>query len=255
MRRPASDTAQLSLPLEMSGVHVALGSTSENDLAVLTRGRRRPSPTASSEDAPQRTTSSRSNRRLFLSIVTGSVPDELSHQKVLIPIQTGTGEVQSAITDAIGSLPSMEHDYVSRRMTQAFDDGVEEIFESGSESVLSRWITSLIETYEDAAVSSIEELLDSGRANVEVAVEALRQLGKVEHLPTKKYRLSVLQNNLLSQSARIRFGAALGLAAMNDRNAISALEQAFEAESYPRLRRTIRDVLDQLETRGQCPVS
>ena len=256
MRRSSADTAQLSLPLEMSGSHVALGSTNEDDLALLTRVRRRPIPmAASSADGQQRIPVSRSDGRLFLSVIGGADSGEVSHQRFRVPVKTGTTEVRSTVTDSVGSLPQIEADRASRRMAHAFEQAAQEIFENGTESGLFRAMTYLIEIYENAAVSAIEVILDSGGANVEVAVEALRRLGGVEHPPTRKYRFAILQKNLLSQSARIRFGAALGLSAMNDSSAIPALEQALQAERYPKLQRTLRDVLRQVEAGGRCPAS
>lgn len=141
---------------------------------------------------------------------------------------------------------------VSRMVAQVFEDGADEVFEYGADSVLVRKLTAVIETYGDAAVSALEALFGSGSVNVEVAIEALRRMGAVQHPPTRKYRLSVLQNNLLSQSARIRFGAALGVAAMNHPDAIAAIRQALEVEAQLQLRRTLQNVLAQLEDTARC---
>jgi hypothetical protein len=136
---------------------------------------------------------------------------------------------------------------IQRKTTALFEAAKDQYFEDGMESAFSNELVALIEKQGDAAVKAITHLIISEIVNVEVASEALRWLGRMDHVSTHHARLSLLERSLFSPSAPVRDGAALGLAAMDDPHAIAYLKQAIQKEKYPALREDLKQVLTQLE--------
>ena len=140
-----------------------------------------------------------------------------------------------------------------RRQTEAlFEAAKDQHFEDGMESDFSNEFVAFVEKHGDAAIKVIAHLTTSEIVNDEVAAEALRWLGRMDHAPTYQARLSLLERSLFCPSARVRDGAALGLAAMDDPHAITYLKQAIQREKYTELREDLKQVLTQLETSEQC---
>jgi HEAT repeat protein len=136
---------------------------------------------------------------------------------------------------------------IRRKTTALFEAAKDKYFEDGLESAFSNNLVALVEKHGEAAVKAITHLIASEIVNVEVASEALRWLGRMDHAPTYHTRLSLLERSLFSPSAPVRDGAALGLAAMDDPHAITYLKQAIQEEKYPTLREDLKQVLTQLE--------
>jgi HEAT repeat protein len=141
---------------------------------------------------------------------------------------------------------------IRQKTAALFEAAKDQHFEDGMESAFSNELVALIGKYGDAAVKAITHLITSEIVNVEVASEALRWLGRMDHAPTYHTRLSLLERSLFSPSAPVRDGAALGLAAMDDPHAITYLKQAIQKEKYPTLREDLKQVLTQLEISEQC---
>ncbi len=128
-----------------------------------------------------------------------------------------------------------------------------EWFEDGTESEFSRALATLVHTYGDTAVATVESFLGSPTVNTEVAVEAAQSLGEIDHPPTYRYRKSLLEKLLLtSPSTRLRHGAASGLAATNDPSSLPKVTEATNRESNSRLRRFLELLVDQLERARAC---
>lgn len=142
--------------------------------------------------------------------------------------------------------------FVWREASRAFMLAADEVFESGIESEFSRTLDSLLRTRGNAGVEALEALLFSSMANAEVAGEFLKWLGSVDHGESKQHRRKLLERALDSPSARIRYGAALGLAAMDDPASLVALHSVIERESHRRLQQYFQLVIDQLEATQRC---
>jgi len=123
----------------------------------------------------------------------------------------------------------------------------EELFEDGVESDFSRELVSVIENHGNAAVKALSELILGEEVDAEVASETLRWLGQIEHPETYDFRLWSLEQSLYCSSARVRDGAALGLAFLDDPRAILFLRDAIQRELYPELREDMEQILEQLE--------
>ena len=136
---------------------------------------------------------------------------------------------------------------------QAFARAEEESFEDGVPSKFASTLASLIRKFGSEAVKAVERALESPSVDVEVAGEALRRVGAVQHAPSKKFRLSILKKHLSSASSRIQYAAALGVAAMDDPAAIPAIAQVLQNRNQSDVQRCLKRVLEQLEdTQQRC---
>jgi len=144
---------------------------------------------------------------------------------------------------------------LEKKASALFISAREQIFEDGMESGFSREIAALISSHGRAAMEVIIPLLLSDWLNPEVTSEALRVVGRIHHPPTYRDRLWLLERGLYSPSARVRDGATLGLAYLDDPIAITPLKYAIERESVPELRQDMEQVLAQLEDTQKWPTS
>lgn len=122
-----------------------------------------------------------------------------------------------------------------------------EVFTDGMDSSFSRNLTLIIEIFGNTATSAIEEMVKERRINVEVMEELLRQLGYMEDTRTHHSRLNVLIQSLKSPDPRVRDATSIGLAAMDDRSALSAVRVAFERERHALIKDSLKMVVDQLQ--------
>ena len=122
-----------------------------------------------------------------------------------------------------------------------------EVFEEGMDSHFSRCLTSMIEQYGKKTVEVSLSLSVQSATNSEVAYETMRLFGRIDHPATYKERMSALMKGLRHSVARVRDGAALGLASLDDPQAIHALREAIAREQCQELREDIKQVLKQLE--------
>jgi hypothetical protein len=128
-----------------------------------------------------------------------------------------------------------------------FEAAKGEIFEDGIESRFSKELNRVIKTFGNDAVKLITNLIVSEYANPEVASEALRWIGRMNHPESYSNRLWLLESCLNSSSSRIRDGAILGLASMDDPNAIPYIKNAMKREYIIELKHDMKQVIDQLE--------
>lgn len=152
--------------------------------------------------------------------------------------------VQSVNTTA----PSRNQD-AEKRFRTAFQRGREERFEDGMESDFSNELESLVRTYGPNSKQILARLLEDKSISGRVWGEAMRCLGRLDDSGSYGARLWVLEKGLSSDSELIRDGAALGLASMDDLNAIPYLERAVRSETFGSLRSDMQDVLSQLTRR------
>lgn len=141
----------------------------------------------------------------------------------------------------------IDFDFLKNKVNVIFATAKEEIFEDGMESEFSRNLSRFIVSFGHPAMEAIINLLLSNRANTEVTSEAFRILGRLRHKITYRDRLWLLERGLYNQSARVRDGAALGFAFLNDPLAIAPLQSAIERELIPELRKDMEHILTQLE--------
>ena len=134
-------------------------------------------------------------------------------------------------------------------LVDLFVSGRELRFQDGVHTAFSRRLVSIVAQYCDAAMEILAHLLVYDKMNPEVASEALRWLGQMEHPPSYKYRRWLLERCLKSASLTVREGAVLGLASLDDPHAIPYIEKAAQSEQCTELREDMAQVLSFLRTR------
>lgn len=137
---------------------------------------------------------------------------------------------------------------LSEEIYRLFKASEELNFEDGMETEFSQKLILFINKYGNEAIEIITSIIVYQRVNAEVASEALRWLGNIDHAPSYRFRLWLLERSLNSPKARIRDGAVLGLSFLNDPHAISYLKLAIEQEKCTGLRQDMEQVLVQLES-------
>lgn len=146
------------------------------------------------------------------------------------------------------SSPSLEEapEPLVEGLRQIFFAAREEVFEDGMDSVFSRQLVDFMKSHGRLAIGILSDLLLSEKVNAEVAGEALRHVGYLEHTPTHISRRRLLEHCLFGSSGRIRDGAILGIAGMDDPKSIPCVEQAVARESIAELQEDMQAVLEQL---------
>jgi HEAT repeats len=166
---------------------------------------------------------------------------------------TAQEQDQSAFPVVSSTDPLPQPSYLLRRQVAlAFATAEDDLFEDGMESEFSGTLRSLLTAHGAAVVTALDSLDFSSTANPEVAFESLKWLGTVDHDESRQSRRRLLERLLSSPSARIRYAAALGLAAMDDPVSLAALRGVIKRETHPRLRQYFQLVADQLEATQQC---
>ena len=131
-----------------------------------------------------------------------------------------------------------------------FESAKEQIFEDGMESEFSTGLISLIQKYGNDAIMVLTQIVVDEKADAEVTSEALRWLGQFKDSTTYSYRLWLLERSLRCSSERVRDSAALGLAYLDDPNAIPYLKRAIEEEQIGELRMDMEQALGQLGSKS-----
>lgn len=136
---------------------------------------------------------------------------------------------------------------LEEKATVLFASAKDQIFEDGMESNFSRELVEFVKAYGHSAMEIIIRIVLSDRINFEIVSEALRVIGRIHHPATCRERLWLLESGLYSSSARVRDGAVVGLAYLDDPIAITPLGLAIKRESVTELRQDMEQVLSQLE--------
>jgi hypothetical protein len=108
-------------------------------------------------------------------------------------------------------------------------------------------LVTLLERTGSAGLNAIADYIFSGNRNPDVISEALRRLGETADTIARREKFVILQQSLKDVSPKIRDGAILGFAALDDPRARGILTKADATEILPELKRLIRDVIHQLD--------
>lgn len=141
---------------------------------------------------------------------------------------------------------------LSERVAKLFQSGIRDLLDDSFGSDFLRGLTSLINLHSNDAIAVITPFVLRESVNAEVISETLTALGRIEHLPSYKFRRWLLESGLASSSPRIRDSATLGLASMRDPHAITYLQRAIQQEPSEELRQDMQSVLDYLERIRKC---
>ena len=154
-----------------------------------------------------------------------------------------------------GTLSAPAQAELRAKLQAVFASGRLEFFEDGMDTQFSRGLVSSIEEYGAPAVEMVHDRIVHDKLNAEVASEALRWVGDIDQPHTHEARRRLLEDALGCSAARVRDGAGIGLASMDDPRALPALREAIEREQCDELSDALKQVLDQLEKTSQCPSS
>jgi hypothetical protein len=121
---------------------------------------------------------------------------------------------------------------------------------SDSEDAMQEAISRLdlaMRLHGQVSIDALHLLLMSGKVNEDAAFDVLWSLGQIDDHRTRPARSWLLTRALRYPSAKIREGALLGIASIDNPSAIAVLTRAIEVERHARLRRHMEKVLVQLE--------
>ena len=145
------------------------------------------------------------------------------------------------------TVPSHPSDTEARSKTQAILlQAMEEVFEDGVESRLSRDIESLIRECGIAAIDALRQIGVDDEARPSVIAEVLRTLGRFEDDATREARFKVLSHFLGHRSPVVRNGAFIGLSETEDQRAVAAIRQALAQERNRDLKRFMEKTLTRM---------
>ena len=183
-------------------------------------------------------------KRRPLDTVYVSIPSQISSSSEPWPtkLTTKTGLASKAIEDP----PQVSVTELIASFLAIVQENSDEVYQDGMESLLSQYIHASIGKYENAAVSAWGQLIGLESVNVGTAEEILRHVGMMSGPETQEHRLSILINSLQSVNPRIRDAASLGIAAMDDPNALGDMEKAFAREESEQLKANLALVIEQL---------
>lgn len=143
---------------------------------------------------------------------------------------------------------------VASRVQDLFLRAEGELAETGSAEDFGHRLQSIIREVGVPAVDAIAQAIQRRGTRDSLVFEALRHTGMIEHPPSYRRRFDLLVEGLNSPSPRVRDGAGLGLAFLDDPAAIPHLEEAIRKERVPDLKNDLQLVLDQLvETATSAP--
>jgi hypothetical protein len=138
---------------------------------------------------------------------------------------------------------------LAKQIEKVFEQGASEFFQDGMHSNFSRSLVAILMQHGRGAFRAISDYVFSGAGNADVISEALRWLADFDDPVTLPQRWAILQHTLKAHSPRVRDGAILGFAALNDPSTRSLLLETKASEPVPELRRLIQQVIDQLNAK------
>ncbi|MCU1334528.1 MAG: hypothetical protein JWO19_109 [Bryobacterales bacterium] len=175
--------------------------------------------------------------KIILGAATALEPDIVSEQYMLGRRRT----IAESSTTAHEADPELVHE-----IYELLEGGSYEFFQDGVESEFSRKLLQMLHRHGRDALEAIAEYLFSAKASPDVASETLRRVADVSDESTLSRRWQILKDSLRSQSPRVRDGAILGFATLDDPRATSLLSEARTAERVHELQVLIDQVLTQL---------
>lgn len=142
---------------------------------------------------------------------------------------------------------------IQEQFRTLFENAKYSIFEDGVETDFSRQLMYWVAPYNEAAIATLDNLIIGDQVNMEVAAEALRWIGKINNPDSKLSRRRFLEKCLLKcRYGRVRDGALLGLASMDDPASIDIVRKAIEQEVIPELKDDLKQLFSQLiETKAE----
>lgn len=162
-----------------------------------------------------------------------------------VQIASHTGRKRFEVAESGTAVVESDPELVNQ-VNELFEQGASEFFEDGVHSAFSRSLLLMLAEHGRMAFMAIAEYLFSANIKPDIVSEALRWLADFSDPATLVERWSILQRTLHDRSPRVRDGAILGFAALDDPRARPLLIEARHVEQIAELRRLIDQVIEQL---------
>lgn len=120
-------------------------------------------------------------------------------------------------------------------------------FEDDDETEFSTRLLGFIDYYHGHAIDALSDYIKANPHKTDIIHEVMRLVGRSGDKRSQLWRRQFLEQTLFSHSSRIRYGAILGLAYMNDPASTDLITQALEEEKIEVLRNVLGQLLNQLE--------
>jgi hypothetical protein len=145
------------------------------------------------------------------------------------------------------SAPAVVGAFEVKSVERLFAAAREERFEDGLYSKFGRDLERVLDSSGVPAIFEAEVLIHNPLTSPSVAAEALRVLGSWTGSAPTPSRRRVIEGGLTHRSEVVRDAAAVALAALGDKAAVSALVVACQIEAMPGLRSDMQHVINELE--------
>ncbi|GAB5494646.1 MAG: hypothetical protein Phog2KO_48610 [Phototrophicaceae bacterium] len=166
--------------------------------------------------------------------------------RMIFNVTPDTSIELSTIVETTNETSEASFDEVFQEFKILFAQGKNELFEDGEESLFSKELISMIKKYREISFDALASLMNNQAISHEVISEALRWIGRMESSIYYQQRKWLLEYSLKNSSARVRDGAVIGLAAINDPHSIQYVEKALNQEQNFLLKQNIQQLLNQL---------
>lgn len=164
-----------------------------------------------------------------------------------IPISKGTALNSNYFSQESQTIPISIDKRLKNIIEKIFTLGSLEFFQDGEYSQFSYSMMGFLNQYGHSALRVLADYLFFQDPSPTVVAEALNWIGEVRDASTKDERWIILERMLFSPSARIRNGAVLGFAVLDDANAIPIISQASDLEPLPEIKELMAQVIHQLK--------
>jgi hypothetical protein len=165
----------------------------------------------------------------------------------------GFGESSDTLTSSTklsdDSYTFVAEDPLYLKISAIFWNAKKELFEDGMENLFLTELGLLIKEHKSKAIEHITRIILHEKSTPEISGESLRLLGRIEDEESYEFRRWLLEQSLLNLSSlRVKDGAILGLASMDDKRTIPKLISAINKEKNIELKKDMELVLKQLES-------
>lgn len=120
-------------------------------------------------------------------------------------------------------------------------------FEDGMETEFSNNVISFIMRYRKQAIDTLGQFIQDTKPDPRLVSEALYWIGEIEDHTTHRDRRILCERLLEHPSPCVRDGAVIGLASLDDPEAIPSLEKALEQEPFESLKKYIQQAITELQ--------
>jgi len=165
----------------------------------------------------------------------------------IVPLVADTRKRRDEISAESGTAISRYDRELFVQIKELFERNTGEFFHDGMHSAFSRRLLVTLALHGRSALQAIADYLFSGETDPDVVSEALRWLADFRDPSTFAQRWAILQHTLRDPSPRVRDGAILGFAALDDPRAKPILAESRAVEHIAELQRLIDRVIQQLD--------